>query len=106
MLKSSIALLFAVVIMCTGCNTDTLRYLNCVIDHESRSQPDPSVAENPHSSASGLYQFTDGTWRSQSKRYGVEGYSRASEAPGHVQTYVAYQTVEGGGKSAWNGTGC
>lgn len=47
------------------------------------------TAENPSSSASGLFQFLDGTW--QNARQYVEGasqYARASHAPAGIQIAV------------------
>jgi hypothetical protein len=64
----------------------------CIAKYESGGNP---RAENPTSSASGLYQFTDGTWG------GYGGYSRASQAPVSVQTERFYQ-VWNGGRGAGN----
>lgn len=62
----------------------------CIAKYESGGNP---RAENPNSSASGLYQFIDGTWNN----YG--GYRRAKDAPVSVQTAKFYQ-VWAGGKGA------
>lgn len=53
---------------------------------ESRGNPQ---AENAHSSASGLWQFIDGTWRSARAMVGADQYARASHAPPEVQTAAA-----------------
>lgn len=59
----------------------------CIAKYESGGNP---RAQNPSSSASGLYQFIDGTWN----HYG--GYSRAMYAPVSVQTSKFYQIWDGG----------
>lgn len=46
-------------------------------------------AEASTSTASGAYQFTDGTWRSVSAAAGYSGYSHAADAPPAVQDAVA-----------------
>jgi len=51
-----------------------------------------STIVNPHSTASGLYQFLDSTWA------GFGGYARAKDAPVSVQTAKALLTP----LSAWN----
>lgn len=64
-----------------------------VLQRESRGNPG---AENPVSSASGLWQFIDGTWN------GFGGYSHASDAPPDVQNEKARQTWAGGaGAGHW-----
>ena len=65
-----------------------------VVQRESRFDPQ---AENPTSTASGLYQFLDGTWA------GYKGYGHASHAPVHVQVERARQIWNGGrGCGHWN----
>lgn len=59
----------------------------CIAKYESGGNP---RAQNPNSSASGLYQFIDGTWNN----YG--GYSRAMHAPVSVQTAKFYEVWAGG----------
>lgn len=85
-------------------------FLVCVRHHESDSGPWPHAngyqAQNPRSTASGAYQFLDSTWRNVSARAGYPGYAKAKYAPMAVQDAVALHTVNSGGKSAWNGTGC
>lgn len=64
-----------------------------VLERESHGNPS---AENPTSSASGLWQFLDSTWA----EYG--GYSRASHAPVSVQNAKAAALWAGGaGCSHW-----
>ncbi len=77
----------------------------CVIRHESINAG-LYKAENPTSSASGAYQFTDGTWHTQSRLAGHPGYSRAKYAPPRVQDAVFYYTVLHGGTRHWKGTNC
>lgn len=52
--------------------------------------------ENPHSTASGAWQFLDSTW----DHFG--GYSRASYAPPAVQDEKARRTFASSGTSPWN----
>lgn len=62
---------------------------NAITQCESGGNP---TAQNPHSSASGLYQITDGTWG------GYGGYAHAKDAPVAVQTAKAMTLP----LSAWN----
>ncbi len=65
----------------------------CVLARESGGDP---RAENPVSTASGLWQFIDGTWN------GFGGYSHASYAPASVQNEKARLVWNGGrGASNW-----
>jgi hypothetical protein len=60
----------------------------CIAKYESGGNP---RAENPHSSASGLFQFIDGTWRA------ITGRSdRAKDAPVSVQIQAFYKLWNGG----------
>lgn len=106
MKKIILALILTASFTLTACDRKVVNFLGCVIKHESANTPNPVVAQNPRSSASGLFQFVDGTWRTLSSRYGVPGYSKARHAPAKVQIYVAYKTVQDGGRSHWKGTGC
>jgi muramidase (phage lysozyme) len=85
-------------------------FLTCVRHHESDRGPAPHTngyrAQNPVSTASGAYQFLNGTWRTVSARAGYAGYARAKDAPPYVQDAVAMWTLRNVGKSPWNGTGC
>lgn len=70
----------------------------CTLEHESHGTPD---AQNPTSSSSGLWQFTDDTWA------GYGGYQHAADAPASVQNERAVQVFAGGrGASNWYGDGC
>lgn len=65
----------------------------CIAKYESGGNP---RAENPNSSASGLFQFIDGTWN----HFG--GYSRAKYAPVSVQLEKFYQVWDNGrGAGHW-----
>lgn len=64
----------------------------CIAKYESGGNP---RAQNPHSSASGLFQFVDGTWN----HFG--GYARAMYAPVSVQLQKFY-IVWNGGRGAGN----
>lgn len=77
--------------------------LLCIQRHESGGD---YRAQNPVSSASGAYQFVDGTWRSASRAAGKPGWSRAKYAPWWIQDYVAAFTLNVGGQSHWDGTHC
>jgi len=85
-------------------------FLVCVRHHESDSGAYPFIngyaAENPGSTASGAYQFLSSSWRTLSARAGHPGYATAAQAPWQVQDAVALYTLNSGGRSAWNGSGC
>jgi hypothetical protein len=52
-------------------------------------------AKNPNSTASGAYQFIDGTWQAATKQYGIgQEYSTARSAPPEIQDIVARKSVE------------
>lgn len=64
-----------------------------VLQRESGGNP---KAENPTSTASGLWQFVDGTWNN------FGGYHHASDAPVSVQNARAREVwANGAGASAW-----
>lgn len=66
----------------------------CIVDRESGGNP---RAENASSTASGLYQFLDSSWR------GFGGYAHASSAPSSVQTRKFYLVFDGGrGRGNWS----
>lgn len=81
----------------------------CIRAHESHHNPN---AENPVSTASGAYQYLDGTWQGVAKWVKVNGvrvaaeYRRASDAPYWVQDAAFIHTIQRGGIRAWHGTGC
>jgi hypothetical protein len=51
-------------------------------------------AQNPESTASGAYQFVDGTWQALTKKYGIgTEYSKAKFAPPQIQDAVADKFV-------------
>lgn len=65
----------------------------CIAKYESGGNP---RAQNPHSTASGLFQFIDGTWN----HFG--GYARAMYAPVSVQLKKFYIVWDGGrGAGNW-----
>lgn len=65
-----------------------------VVARESGNNP---TAKNPRSTASGTFQFLDGTWGN------YKGYRHASDAPQSVQNERAAQVWNGGkGCSAWS----
>ena len=83
-------------------------FLRCVVKRESGGNP---KAQNPYSSASGLFQFIDGTWRAYSRESGIgDSYSRAKYAPAEVQWALARWVVDNKGRYPWKptvpGTGC
>ena len=68
-----------------------------VLARESGGNP---LAENPTSTASGLWQFLDSTWA------GYGGFGHASHAPVDVQNARARQLWAGGaGCSHWSACG-
>lgn len=84
-------------------------FLTCVRAHESdRNYPHTGgyTAQNPRSTASGAYQYIDGTWRTVSAQAGYPGYSKAKYAPWYVQDAVTLHVINNGGRSHWRGTGC
>lgn len=78
----------------------------CVSHHESWSGH-MWTAENPISTASGGFQFIDGTWRAWRDRAGVKAPGHAAYASPQTQAYVfAFGLTHYGGRGAWSGTGC
>lgn len=72
-----------------------------VMKCESGGNP---AAENPRSSASGLFQFLDGTWKKA--RTAVKGgnqYSRAKHAPAEMQIAAAAKWLK---RTAWSQWSC
>lgn len=81
-----------------------VKFLKCVIAHESGGDP---KAENPTSTASGLFQFIDSTWVHYNRKLkGVKQYSHAADAPAAVQWQAALLAVKWGGHGHWKGTSC
>ena len=73
----------------------------CVAHRESWSAGLWS-AENPVSTASGAFQYVDGTWQAWTDRAGVgQQYQHASDAPPRVQVAVFVYTWAHGGRRAW-----
>lgn len=81
-------------------------FAKCVSHHESWSGH-MWTAENPISTASGGFQFIDGTWRAWRDRAGVKAPGHAAYASPQTQAYVfAFGLTHYGGRGAWSGTGC
>lgn len=82
------------------------RSARCIAKHESWTAG-LWKAENPVSTASGAFQFVDGTWRAVAARAGVgEAFSHASDAPPHVQAAVFAHQAMNHGLYPWKGTHC
>ena len=85
---------------------DAVRFLRCVIRHESAHAGGPD-AENGSSTASGLFQFIDGTWRHYAQHVAsARKYWHASDAPASAQWEVALLAVKWNGHGNWAGTHC
>jgi Transglycosylase-like domain len=92
----------------SGGNPSDEAFLRCVVKRESGGNP---RAQNPTSSASGLFQFIDSTWRAYSREAGIgTQYSRAKYAPAAVQWELARWVVKNKGRYPWKptvpGTAC
>ena len=72
-------------------------FLACVVQAESGGDP---TAQNPTSSASGLFGDLDSTWG------GYGGYQHAREAPPAVQWQMNEALYDEAGRSPWSGDGC
>lgn len=83
-----LSLVLGLVVLATPANASGVNW-GAIIQCESGGNP---LAQNPHSTASGLYQILDSTWA------GYGGYRRAKDAPVSVQTAKAMTL----GISAWN----
>ena len=83
--------------------TSTVDLLKCIRDHESRGD---YSAENPTSTASGAYQFVDGTWRGYARLAGITVPQHAADAPPWLQDVIAAWAIEDGRSYAWAGSGC
>lgn len=74
-----------------GANGDVEKILSTIRTRESGGN---YTIESKSSSASGAYQFVDGTWRSLTKKFNVgTEYSRAYMAPAEIQDEVARRYV-------------
>lgn len=82
-----------------------VQFQRCVIGHESATSG-LYKAENPTSSASGAYQFVDGTWQHYARLAGYGKYRRASDAPPSVQDAVFFKAVMMRDFYHWKGTHC
>lgn len=69
---------------------------SCIVERESGGNP---TAQNPGSTASGLFQDLDSTWAD------YDGYARAMDAPASVQIEFN-QKLASGGLSPWAADGC
>jgi hypothetical protein len=85
----------------------TSAYGKCVRAHESDTAGG-YTAQNRVSTASGAFQFVDGTWRSEYARLkrGPSPWKHAKDAPPHIQNLVFATAVAHGGWTHWKGTGC
>ena len=77
----------------------------CIRAHESDTAGGYR-AENPISTASGAYQYVDGTWRDLLREMGSRGPRHASDASPALQDAVTRYALTHGHAKAWNGTGC
>lgn len=77
----------------------------CVVHHESFSSG-LWHAQNSSSSASGAYQYLDGTWRTWLARAGLSGPARAVWASPVLQSQVFAYTVTHGGQGNWGPDHC
>ncbi len=77
----------------------------CVSHHESWS-PHMWTAENPVSTASGGFQWIDGSWRVNMKRAGFSGPGHAAHASPILQAEVTAWVITHNGQRNWKGTHC
>jgi hypothetical protein len=88
-------------------STGGLNIAALVAQYESSDNP---TAQNPDPGAtsSGLYGFTNGTWRTYAQQIGVntQEYPSAYLAPASVQTAVFAQTIRQNGLNDWTCAGC
>lgn len=77
----------------------------CVSHHESWS-PHMWTAENPVSTASGGFQWIDGSWRTNMARAGFSGPGHAAYASPVLQAEVTAWVITHHGQWNWKGTHC
>lgn len=77
----------------------------CVSHHESWS-PHMWTAENPSSTASGGFQWLDGSWRVNLARAGFRGPGHAAYASPILQAEVTAWVITHHGQRNWAGAGC
>jgi Transglycosylase-like domain/LysM domain len=80
-----------------GSAYDAFPGASCIVQRESGGNP---AAENPASTASGLFQDLDSTWN------GYDGYARAKDAPASVQVAFNRQLASESGLTPWAADGC
>lgn len=80
-------------------------FAKCVSHHESWS-PHMWTAENPISTASGGFQWIDGSWRTNLKRAGFSGPGHAAYASPVLQAEVTAWVIAHNGQWNWKGTHC
>lgn len=81
------------------------KFALCVSHHESWS-PHMWTAENPISTASGGFQWIDGSWRTNMKRAGFSGPGHAAYASPVLQAEVTAWVIVHHGQHNWVGTSC
>lgn len=77
----------------------------CVAHHESWS-PHMWTAENPYSTASGGFQWIDGSWRVNLARSGHTGPGHAAYASPILQAQVTAWVITHKGQRNWAGAHC
>jgi len=76
-----------------GGNMDAV--LATIRKQESGSAQGNYTAQNPSSTASGAYQFTNPTWQGLTRKYGIgTQYATAASAPASIQDQVAANRVQ------------
>lgn len=78
-------------------SSDIPSWATCIVERESGGNPQ---AQNPSSSASGLFQDLSSTWDN------YDGYSSAGQAPASVQIQFNQQLEQESGLSPWAADGC
>lgn len=66
---------------------------------ESRNNP---LAKNPHSTAKGIYQFLDGTWRSYAQRYWGAEWVNKSVLDEEDNRELGEWVIDNYGTADWN----